>query len=267
LVIAFALCTYALRCQATSIIVVVTGNNIVVASDTKKDWMHAGPNHEKTGNKVVVIENRAALGTTGLGRLGDFDADRFIVGIKDTYCGDTSVSAIERVIKDKLKPFMDGFLAYVADGPVTDKEAFLGSVLVDFIVAGYEKGIPTIDIITLDIDWNSRKVSRPITHSIYPSPNIPVDRNPRPFAFGNHDAIDAALNNTSSKERKAAYTFRGFETGFWGDIRDITTKQAVDIAADTVRFEAEFSPKDVGPPINLVTLSRDGKAVEYQLPK
>jgi hypothetical protein len=263
-----AICGLCLQCQATCISVVTTSENIVIASDSKEVWFdphHVAGKDKDLANKVVVLDDRVAVGVTGFGGgTSWWDAFTFLYGIKNSLPVNASVSVIDGIIVDKLDPLMNHFSTYAANASREQQLAF-ADMIVMFIVIGYEGNVPVVDTVVIPFDGDTRKVSSPAIKSVYPTPH-----NPRTFGFnyvveGEKRALRTATSKAYSPEWFGVREFPGLAPIFHRPA-DITLIEATATATDIVRFEAKFCPKSVGPPINLVMLSRKDKPVVSSLP-
>jgi hypothetical protein len=247
-------------------VVVVANDGIVIASDSKQ---RAASNigisdDRRAANKIVILNDRTAIATTGMGDmritsggkvLADFSSAELLDGIKHTLSPNASASSIEGLVIDKLKSSMNELSRYVANGAIRKQNAPDGD-LVDFILAGYENGVPIVHKIRVECDWNTRKIVVPTVESRNPLPNRPFDSNV--VFFGrNLNILNVASNPAGAERKAAAERYPGvieaidvFSRG-----RNVSSADGVDIAADLIRLESEFDPENVGPPISIVVLS------------
>jgi hypothetical protein len=87
--------------------------------------------------------------------------------------------------------------------------------------------------------------------------------------FGRTESI-FNVQTVGSPERKAAAErypsiLMGLQTFLSGG--NFTTEKAVAIVTDMIRLETEFDPENVGPPINIVALSKLRSPAISTLPK
>jgi hypothetical protein len=165
-------------CRATTIVIAVASDGVVIASDSKQ---RSGSSSGLTSNpepadKVVVLGDRVGVGVVGLAnyRVGttanlvEFHASEFLEGVKHSLASNPSVSLVEDVLIDKLKVAMDRLAPYVANGMIHKQSADEGD-LIDFIVAGYDqRGRVAVRKIRVECDWVARKLSSPIVETQYP---------------------------------------------------------------------------------------------------
>jgi hypothetical protein len=256
-------------CWSTTIVVVTTKDRIVLASDSKEVSIGSIVYGPKSVNKIVVLNDTTAIAVTGLSKCNiaangkvvfQYDTDRIVDQIKDSFSSNASISVIEGIIVNKMKASMNRLVPYLRDGAVDPKQAAKGPSFVDFIIVGYKSGVPVTDRVTINFDWNLRKISGPIVSSENSSP----DR-PHQVCFTGCNAIDQ-LRVPNSPEQLAA--FSRYPDAIKGlTFRGLNSSNALNAAADLVRLECEFDPKFVGLPIHIVTLTRDKKPVITTLAK
>jgi hypothetical protein len=266
--IAVLLIALSLHARATQIVVVVTRDGIVIASDSKqRAASNAGMSvNPKTTNKIVVLNKRTAIATVGMGNMRitsggkvvfDFDSRSFLEGIKRSLPPSASLSSIQSAVIDQSRSAMEGLSTLVADGSFQEQNAPDGDI-VDFIIAGYENGVPVVHKVRIECDWNTRKLSNPIV--------APIDS---PIAFfGRNLTISDAANPGSAEHKAAEARYPGVIRGL-GVFRgqSVNSVEGIGIAADLIRLEGEFDPANVGPPINIVVLSSARPPAVSVLPK
>jgi hypothetical protein len=183
-----------------------------------------------------------------------FDALKFLNGIKHSLPPNASVSTVEGVVVDKLKIAMNRIAPYFANDPVESQNAAFGKYI-SFIIVGYSAKVPVIHIVGVEIDWNLRKISNPITQPIDPSPN-----SPRPLCVGINTAYRRLFVRNSAEHVAAASRYPAA-------LSPVNSTSASAFASDVIRLQSEFDPEDVGPPIHVLTLMRDKGPLEETLPK
>ena len=252
--------------HGTTVIVVVASNGIVLASDSKQTTASHVAN-PKPAIKAHVINDRVAVAVVGAADLEIFADSKtvfsyhtveFLQGIKDSSPADASVSAVVAIIRDKSHTAMNGLTPYMANGFFDEKKAPAGN-LIDYIVVGYEQGVPSVVRISIKPDWEARKLSAPVIKTIHPSQDTPPSGADIRF-YGVTQAIQNAALPGSTEQGAALARYpgviRGLEVRRNGLIIDAS--EAAVVAADLIRLQAEFDSNDVGLPVNLLTVF-DGK--------
>jgi hypothetical protein len=258
---------------AATVMVIVTKDHIVIASDGKELLSTAagGVDSLDPAQNIVVFNNATAIAISGFAEINisksggtsvfHFSALELLKGVKDSLPRNAPISDIERVVVEKMKREMDKYLPYFVNEPVDLKNAPPWHSL-DFIVAGYEAGVPIVHKITLEFNQSLKKISSPIV-----TPEDTSVNGPRWICSGICKSIILLMTVPNSGERRvasvrypAAFKFSG------GD-----PIQLADAAADFIRVESELNRKDadgnVGGPINLVTLRQNKKPLVKTLPK
>ena len=258
---------------ATTVMVIATKDHIVIASDSKELLSTAagGVDSLNPAQNIVVFNNETAVAISGFAEINiskadgtavfHFSALELLKGVKDSLPRAASIPIIERVVVDKMKREMDRYLPYFVNESVDLKNAPPWHSL-DFIVAGYEAGVPIVHKITLEFNWSLKEISSPIV-----TPEDISANGPRWICSGICKSIVRLMTVPNSGERRvasvrypAAFKFSG------GDPIQLT-----DAASDFIRVESEFNRKNVdgnvGGPINLVTLRQNKKPLVKTLPK
>ncbi len=257
---------------ATTVMVIVTKDHIVIASDNKGLLSTAGGvDGLNRAQNIVVFNNATAIAISGFAEINisksggtsvfHFSALELLKGVKDSLPQNAPMPDIERVVVDKMKREMDKYLPYFVNEPVDPKNSPPWHSL-DFIVAGYEAGVPIVHKITLEFDRSLKRISSPIV-----TPEDTSANGPRWICSGICKSIILLMTVPNSGERRvasvrypAAFKFSG------GD-----PVQLADAAADFIRVESELNPKSAGGneggPINLVTLRQNKKPLVKTLPK
>jgi hypothetical protein len=262
---------------ATSIVIVVASDGIVVASDSKqvlglKSGLAANP---ESARKVIVLNHRVAVSivgwastqvTCGSGVLYRFDTMEMLEGIKSSLPADAPISSIENVIVDKLKIALDRLAPYVANGLINQENSGRGD-FIELIVAGYENGVPAVSAIWVEPDWNARKLSSPFVKSRNPSPNRPNNSYMR--IYGETQSIVRAGDPRSPEWKAAKERYPGVVQGIDMVRRglSVNSTDGIRISTDFIRLESEFDSENVGPPINIVVLSNTHEPLISVLPK
>jgi len=268
-------------CRATLIVVVIATDGIVIASDSKVGRMTPTGigKQPKLAHKIVVLNDRIAIATVGMGWLQmgtrpgiaafDFDSARFLNEVKNSLPTNASESSIERVIVEKLHGTIDALSPYVANGTLNKQNAPGIPYLIQFIIIWYEHGVPSVRRVTVECDWNTRKISSPVVKTEYPVPNRPTYINLA--FFGEYDAVIRSVGDPQSPEHRAMeerYPMAKKEIAIdGGKIPPAKSAESILFAADFIRLQSEFDSEFVGPPIDFVVLTRAGPPRVSSLPK
>lgn len=267
-----------LRCSATTIVVLVASDGIVIASDSKMDW-YSDTRFSESGelhNKTVVLTDRIAvaiMGASGVkstatdGRiLYEFDAKHLLDETKQALGPNASLSQIQNVIKDKLKMAMGSVPPYLVDRSIQEQNA-IGGHFVNFIIAGYEDGAPVVRDVRGKRIRNALNVTQVIVEAVpvFPLPNDPPDSHL--IVFGASKGISNFLNNPESSERKAASTALLSAMDAMDDRKYPNSVAAVAIASELIRMESKAEPSRVGLPVNIVVLSNSRSPKISSVPK
>jgi hypothetical protein len=240
--------------------VIITHDGIVIATDSKQ--VNDSTGKEGTAEKSVVINDHIVVMLSGLAGFhaswGTYDALAILNKVKSASPGNADVAIVQRLIVKETKPTMDMLARDLAVREARhSKENPFGEKGVGFnyYIVAYEKRIPTVVIIHYQFDWNSHRVIGPEVNIVHPTPNKKVDSDVLFYGWS-HD-IDLAALPSSDAHKASVARYPGVIKAMTM-FRDQTTpriSEAIDMAADMVRLEIEFSPKTVGFPIHITVLS------------
>jgi hypothetical protein len=250
--------------KATQIVVVVANDGIVIVSDSKQVTNVGLGINPELANKVVVLNDRAAVAADGLGKLTgaagneilfSYSSEALLKDVKKSVSPNVSIAEIERTLVGKLNIAMTALAPYVSNGSFNQQNAPEGDLL-DFILIGYDGAVPVVHKLRVTCDWNARKILDTIIETRNPLPNRPVDSNV--IFFGRNLSIQNAADPNSPEGKAANMHYPGVIKGL--DVfrhgKTVNSIDAMDIAADLIRLEVEFDSKNVGFPMNVVVLSR-----------
>jgi hypothetical protein len=265
------------QCMGTTVVVVVASNGIILASDGKQQsqsLIGKTPNPQ-SAVKNYVMNSKVAVAVVGMGSLSiisgtkklfDYDSIRFLERIKHCLPSNASVNTVAGIIKDKSQVTLDRLSPYVENGTLNKNNA-PGGDIVDYIVVGFERNLPTVIKVSIEPDWERRKLTGPVFKTVHPSQDVPIDTDIR--FYGTTEAINNAASPTSREHAVAARKYPGVIKGL--EVRQkaltINTSVGVPIATDLIRLESEFDSENVGPPIHIAILSRTKPPVIRRLAK
>ena len=268
-IICFVLASLAVnQTYATTIVTVVTENAIFVAADTKiQSGFNAPPTsaNKEAGRKLYLMNDQVVVGTIGLidqiisDKTGavrfHYETSSFVAGIRRKLPQHASATTVANMIADKTRETINGLAPYVADGVLTQQRGPSGD-LMQFIVAGYDNGHPTVLAVIVSCDWPKRKINNPTIVPVHP--DISLNENGDLHVFGNRQDFILAKEFPSSPQAHAVaerYPSISIATQRMSLKQTIPEAKGIDIATDAVRLEAEFDQNNVGIPIDVVRMS------------
>src|SRR5437660_4281444 len=143
-----SLCTSAF---ASSGVAIVTSQAILVGIDGKSVDRCIGPcSLSRDSKKIVFVRDSVVLGTVGLyAVLGDahnvppYYFPALASRIRSRVTRNVAVGRISEIVKEETLRFSSGFDLYLKRGLVQRKD-YPGHYPVEYLVAGYQAGVPTI---------------------------------------------------------------------------------------------------------------------------
>jgi hypothetical protein len=250
-------CVWLQTSSATTVVYVVTPSGIVVGIDGKV-------NHpDGTAVKMFLLNHRVALADIyaeratkkdGTATLYDFPV--WVKSIKRKIASATTVEEMSRIVADDTTRTFSFAIEAINSGIMTQNNSGLDNVLVQYIMAGYDSGGPTIYSVGIDIDWKRKSTTAPNRVLVQPEKGQRVDS--RIGAFGQHVAISQIGDAQSDAHRKAVaklpLEYQVMDAG-----KDLTLEQASNVVRASLGIEAEANPKFVGFPIVVVTIPKTGR--------
>lgn len=246
------------RSNATTVVFAVTSTGMVIGADGKT--VPSG-----TAVKITLLKNRLAVAdlyaensksADGATTLYDFPV--WIRQIDHNTSPKVSVNEMTDIIKDQ----MTGTFAFAIDaikrGAMTKEKAIVMGVdayLVQYIIVGYENGIPTVYSLTLMPDWDTKSVNGPF--KVLLNPEEGQNTNSRMFWRGQGVALKQ-IATADTKEQKELAARIPFEFQALRNGKDLTLNQASNVARALLGIEAKANPKFVGFPITVMTIPKIG---------
>ena len=272
--IAFIVLACASTCWATVAVVVVTPTAIVAVVDTKTvtyPGKLSAPLAPGRAKKILLVRQHFAVADVGLERFthptpaGEnvlFDFPTWISTIEHRLPGEISVTSLSEIIRDKSdRVFTHLGVGNFYDPRAEKNEATNVQRLADFLVIGYENGVPRVNLVEFKIDWKRRRLTQS-TEVVHPVQGQRVDFGM--YLFGRYGFVADAGNPQSQAHRRLAdlvpHEYRAALSG-----EDLTPPQAIRLAGAFILVESEGEPTQVGFPVDAVTIPRvgNGRSVSY----
>lgn len=265
----FVAAILSLPAQATTASFIVTPEGIVGATDNLLIAVafSNAPAGTATGAKMALIHGRFILVCVGLERLSnsatrvDYDFRNWALAIQAGLSSTATFTEFENKVVVQSQKTLKGLDIQNGMKNSEFRRKFeTKDTLVEYVIAGYEGSTPKLVTIRYAFDWLNEKLSPPIITDLSP-------REPHPdFAFaveGINSAVAQILDQSSSSYRKCV-VYAGPITDKFLSMTPLTLSEASLLVRAFMRIEAEADPSEVGKPISLVTLPRQGAAkLEY----
>lgn len=259
--------------NATTIVVVVSGNGVVVSSDsltTSHDLKDLSAGREKFQDKFVVLHNRIVVGSVGLAYIDNpafkFDFLTWMHSLETKLPDNVSVDDVERVIEKESPTAFGTFYSDNLRNNAVERKSpdFDCEDVAEFVIAGYQQGVPTVYKVKFDIDWNTQSFVGPTKIAVYAQSANAATYEIRTFGVG--QAITDILNRNSYAHQQALRCSRKAMTKIDGKIPPSLDETAA-LSRVLVQVEENTNPDSVGGAIRTVEILPDGRTKEYALPK
>ena len=255
---------------ASTAVLVVTPHGIVVSTDSKVTITNAA--HQQVGestttSKFFIVQNRivvASIGETDIPRddsLLPANSARyhFLAWMKDLQAAlpdnisiEDLAATIERESARKFAGFEDGVLKRGFMNPQSPLETC--RPFIQYVIAGYQGGLPRAYIVQFDIQWNEKRLIGPTRVLIHPP-----ERGQLNFAFYSFGIVEAItdITNRDSYAYKADNDPMSRIRERGGASRHLS-HEAVAMSRVLVQIEEEINPSRVGGEVKCVAITGSG---------
>jgi hypothetical protein len=251
--------------QATTVVVAITDDGIVMGSDSKtvnksSDFSSLG---ELTTEKLIVIQGHIVIACLGVrsvgGGLGHYDFATWIRRLQLELPSDVSVDQFSRVIEQETARVFSTFNTLLESDSVKKQEPDeTCRTFIQYLIAGYQAGMPRLYEVRFYIDWNSKNLVGPTRIMLYPDPKDIGDFHVK--MYGMKEVI-AEVNNQNSYAYKQ--TMARLPEIFGKLIfhrGHVSIDETISLIQVLIQIEEETNPSDVGGDAQIVKILPDGKA-------
>jgi hypothetical protein len=259
LAVAILICAcFSSRAIATTVVFVVTPAGMVVGADGKAVPDGTAVKIFLLKKRLIVADIYAEAAKTGDGATTLYDFPVWIKQVDHSTSSKLSVNEMTEIIKDQMASTFAFAIDAIKRGEMTKEKAITSGVdtyLVQYVVAGYENGIPTVYSLTLMPDWNTKSVNGPF--KVLLNPEEGQNTNSRMFWRGQGVGLKQ-IPTADSNEQKEFGARIPLEFQLLRSGKDLTLNQASKVARALLGIEAKVNPKVVGFPITVVTIPKIG---------
>jgi hypothetical protein len=265
-------------CYASIVVYIISPDGIVIGADGLGVELmpcgYIGPRQRAPFSKIFLLKGKLVIANVGLGGLKSpdqrtmlYSLPAFIEFIDYNFGSDMTVTSLSRVVENeapKVLSFLPDRLTLPdyscelgENQPFNRRSPFFH----EFIIAGYESGVPLIYYVHLKIDWDHHRIianrfpkeqpqRQNIQFSVYGSTNALV-----PLALV--CSVQAQINSY-----EIAFSRFPVQQAFFCT-RDFSG-YSLELASDMVRILLEIctevEPSTIGFPLTVVTIPRVGSA-------
>ena len=247
--------------HGTTAIFVITPTGIVAGTDqlTKGSSSSGKAVFRKDITKIQLINGKFIVASVGIERSNAYSFEDWITKVGNKLAPDASVTQFVGLIENEAtKTFKDDMAIekYMRSGALVKSQPF-EDTLVEYIVAGYESGVPTIIRTYFNLDWHDKRLVGPVRDVDFPSsggnPNFGIKMN------GVNGGIQEFTEINS-------YAYKRFHSAFPAILakvangHDLTQEEAITVIRVLINIQAEVTPSQVGRDCRIVVLPMRGTA-------
>jgi hypothetical protein len=250
--------------RATTVVYVSSSCGMAVGADGK--IVPAG-----TAVKIALLKQRlvvadlyyeSAKAPGGSAVLYDFPT--WVRQIDDSTDADISLSGLVEVIKKQMASTFSFASEAIKNGKLTKGQDWgVEGYLVQYVIAGYENGVPLVYSLTLMPDWNAKTVNGPFEVLLKKG-------EPKNTAFewgwrGRGTGL-SLINTTNSEPQREFNGQIRAELDLTHSGRCVTSEHLSNVARAMPAIETKYDPRYVGFPLTVIALpkNRDGTVTTYE---
>jgi hypothetical protein len=251
------LCCFS-RCRATTVVVAVTPGGIVIGADGKGFPTGTIRKIRLLKRRLVVADLYLELAERKDQGTKAYDFPTWVENIDEHTNAEVSVTGLTEIIERQLPTTFNFAINAIKSGELPKEEAIAHGIdvyLVQYVIAGYENGIPTVCSLTLMPDWDTKTVNGPFQVPLKEENGERADSHI--LYRGRGIGIEHAKAANSSEQRelaaRAPVEFNILKAG-----KSLTLQQASNMVRSLLGIEAKAEPNYVGLPFTVVTVPKFG---------
>jgi hypothetical protein len=253
------------RSQGTAIIIIVTPTGIVIGADGKQTQMVCDPCGPMSPTTKVFLMRGIALAGGGFthaskGDITIYDFPEWAARIKENLPANITVGGLAHVVERESAKAFGGFDVLLKKAYI--KREDWGTTLVAYYVVGYERAIPTIYEIRMDIDWDHQRLIGPLLRLMHPGdPGEGSREDWGVYIHGSTLSINHFFDRQSDAYKKAVAK-APVEVNTLLAQKDLTVLQAKKLIGILLQIETDANPTKVGPPFLVTTIKAGDRRTE-----
>jgi hypothetical protein len=251
-------------CWATTVVVVVTPNAIIVGTDSKNLGSNFGGitsgGRLPREDKIAIIQNCLVVATADIAALNlfsdhgrkravSYDFTKWIAQVDKQCPTNVSVSILTSIVETESRIAFRDVGKAIAGGAFDRKKS--SQFFVEYFVAGYDAGIATVNRVYFQINWNDLRLEGPLTQPIRPRHDARVNENFN--VFGWNDVV-YELNNRESDGYKEMLAFIPNELPKILSGKVLSISEADSVVLAVLRWENKHHAAFVSPPYVIITI-------------
>lgn len=238
-------------CSATTVVVLITPQAIVLGSDGKEVGTRV-----RTVHKTIIFKKRIVIACLGKANFEVSDNDgsltfnfnQWIADVEKQYSGNVTVADVTMFLKSKSSVALQSLNRFIREGKVDFQKPQKN--FLDFVIAGYDSGVPTINQVKFQIDWDKNSVNQTVAND-HPRADTRVD-----FDFFILGSSNFNVNDVKDRESQGYKEMAAFIPHVLPKLaamKPLTNDEASSTCLAVLRIEAKHFD-DVGPPY-LITIN------------
>ena len=255
LAILVAVVAVATNARATTVVYVTSSCGMAVGADGK---IVPGD----TAVKIALLKNRLVVAdlyyesATAPGGAVVYDFPTWVKQIDDSTDANISLSGLVEVIKKQMASTFSWASEAIKNGKMKKGQDWgVDQYLVQYVIAGYENGVPLIYSLTLMPDWNAKTVNGPFEVLLKKG-------GPKNTAFewgwrGRGTGLNLISTANTEPQREFNDKLKA-ELDLTHSGHCLTSEQLSKVARTMLAIETKYDPRYVGFPLTVIALPKNG---------
>jgi hypothetical protein len=262
--------------RSTTLVVAITPSGTVVGTDSKftvRTGAFGRTDKEGEGDKIVVVQDRIVVADVGIANISSsnginvYNFLTWMNNLKNNLPDNISVDDFATIVEAESTNKFVSVPQMMQRGDIKREQPNeLFRVFVQFVIAGYEAGVPKLYVVETDLDWNRIELIGP--------KKIPLDPSSQPgnihfYFYGIKEVVaDFADGESYAYKQTMMRTPKAF-----GDLTfnraPVSLDETASIIRALVQIEKTTNPRDVGGSTHIfrVLPGRAYEEVDRVLPK
>lgn len=249
---------------ATTAVILITPNGIVVGTDSKFTGRSASfvRMNEGEHRKTVIVQNRIAVTNIGVASVTfpsiQYDFLVWMDHLQSELPNDVTVSGVAKTIAVESAKMFLPVPDLLRSGDIKQQSPEeMCRMFTQFVIAGFEGGKPTLYIVEFDLNWDSMSLIGGKALSLDP---LSQRGNIHLYSWGMKEAITDLANPNSYAYHKALLTCPQAFSALIFNRRSVTLDDAACITHAAIKVEENTNPNDVGGETHIVRIRATGTA-------
>jgi hypothetical protein len=265
---------------ATSAVLIVIPGHIFIGTDSVNEWAPipgSGPMSIPHIDKTAVIRGKFVISTLGLiafpvytrgsdhKLIFNYNFADWISNIQKHLPAKLSVSMLTNIVERESGIAFKDFDNVIAGGAIS-RDYPSPNFFVEYYIAGYERGVATINRVHFRLDWNKYHLDGPTVTPIDPDHQRRLD-NDLLIDGINGFKFAEQLNDTKSEAYKELIAKIPKEWPRFLSDQDLSVVEATTICLAMLRYQTKHNEGQVVPPYIIIDVPRSLRAIRKTYPR